>query len=268
MAAVEATSCRPRRVLVVGATSAIGAAICRILAPRGWVLILTGRDPSRLDSLANEIMSLGTTTHTMALDVADAAAVDGCVRRAVELAGGELDGAIICHGWSPPERDRKLEPDEIRMVFDVNLTSAAVILSTVAATLPARGFRESPSSPPHPGGFLAVISSVAGDRGRPGNFTYGAAKAGLTAYASGLRARMHCRGISVLTVKPGYVDSPMLRGLGVRRSAIVADPRQVARDIVRAIDAHGDILYTPWWWRWVLCAVRLLPEAIFKRLDT
>lgn len=248
----------PCRVLVVGATSGIGEAVARLLARRGWSLVVTGRDSGRLAQVAEGLRAHGASrVVSLSLDATEFGHAFEIVPKAAAAAGGPLDGVIVCHGWSPAEKGRLLSAEETRGVIDANFTSAAIILSAAAGHLEHRS-----------GGFLCVISSVAGDRGRPSNFTYGSAKAGLTAYCSGLRARLHSRGVAVLTVKPGYVDTPMLRALGVGRSWLVADADRVARDIVRAIDRRRDILYTPWFWRWILLAVRLIPEAIFKRLRT
>lgn len=252
----------PRNVLVVGATSGIGEAVCRILAGRGWNLVVTGRDAARIQAVADDLAVRGARrVESLVIDAVRPEEAETCVDRAAAAVGGRLDGVIVCHGWAPPERDRHLSAAEIRGVIDANFTSAAVILSAGAAHLEAqaqKGRRK--------GGFLAVISSVAGDRGRPSNFTYGSAKAGITAFASGLRGRLHAQGIAVLTVKPGFVDTPMLRSLGVKPSPLVATPQRVAAAIVEAIDRRRDVLYTPWFWRWILLVVRVIPEPLFKRL--
>lgn len=254
----------PPNVLVVGATSGIGEAVCRILAARGWHLVVTGRDEPRLRGVANDLAVRGAgRVEPLVLDAVRFDESAACVGRASAAIGGPLDGVIVCHGWSPPERDRWLSAEEIRGVIDANFTSAAVILASAASHLEQHAAHRRGR-----GSFLAVISSVAGDRGRPGNFTYGSAKAGLTAFASGLRARLHAKGVAVLTVKPGFVDTPMLRKLGVKPSPLVATPQRVAESIVRAIDHRSNVLYTPWFWRWIMLVVRLIPEPIFKRLGT
>ena len=114
-------------------------------------------------------------------------------------------------------------------------------------------------------GCIAALSSVAGDRGRGSNLVYGAAKAGLTAFLSGLRNRLSGAGVRVVTVKPGFVDTPMTDHLP--KNPLYASPERVARDVVRAIDTGADVVYTPWWWRFVMLAVRLIPERLFKRLS-
>ena len=115
-------------------------------------------------------------------------------------------------------------------------------------------------------GYLAAISSVAGDRGRQSNYTYGAAKAGLTAYLQGLRNRLYRSGVHVLTIKPGFVDTRMTQGRVNPNSPLVASAARVARDIDRAIRRRRNVIYTPWFWRPIMLAVRALPEFLFKRL--
>ncbi len=139
--------------------------------------------------------------------------------------------------------------------MEINLTSAVVLLSLFANYLEDRR-----------SGYLAVISSVAGDRGRQSNYTYGAAKAGLTAYLQGLRNRLYRSGVHVLTVKPGFVDTPMTHGRVNPDSPLVASPARVARDIDWAIRRRRNVIYTPWFWRPIMLAVRLVPEFVFKRL--
>jgi short-subunit dehydrogenase len=110
-----------------------------------------------------------------------------------------------------------------------------------------------------------ALSSVAGDRGRASNAVYGASKAGLAAFLSGLRNRLHASGVRVVTVKPGFVDTPMTARLP--KNPLYSPPERVANDLVRAVDRGRDVVYTPWWWRLVMLAVRLVPERIFKRLS-
>src|SRR6516164_9862855 len=126
----------------------------------------------------------------------------------------------------------------LRQSLDVNFLSAAELLEIAAAYFE-----------PRRSGFIAAISSVAGDRGRQSNYTYGAAKAGLTAYLQGLRNRLWRAGVHVLTVNPGFVDTPMTRGRINPNSLLVATPERVARDIDRALRRRRDVLYTPWFWR-------------------
>ncbi|WP_250523076.1 MULTISPECIES: SDR family NAD(P)-dependent oxidoreductase, partial [unclassified Caballeronia] len=113
-------------------------------------------------------------------------------------------------------------------------------------------------------GTLAVISSVAGDRGRPSNYLYGSAKAALQAFLEGLRARLFKVGVHVVDIKPGFVATPMTAGLPLP-GPLVATPEKVAKDIVRGIDRKKDVLYTPWFWWGIMLIIRNVPRFVFKR---
>lgn len=247
---------RPCGVLIVGATSAIGERLARLLAARGWFLVISGRSQEQLERIAADLRVRGAgSVHPLILDASDRPATDRCIDRAVGMLPGGLDGVIVCHGSFPDEKDRLLTAAETRDVVEVNFTSAAVVLTAAAAYLQQRR-----------SGFLAAISSVAGERGRQSNFTYGASKAALTALLSGLRNRLHPFGIPVLTIEPGFVDTPMTRGLDLPRFPSIASPERVAADIERAILRGADRIYTPWFWRWIMLGIRWIPESVFKRL--
>jgi short-subunit dehydrogenase len=114
-------------------------------------------------------------------------------------------------------------------------------------------------------GNITVISSVAGDRGRGSNYNYGAAKAGLSAYLQGLRNRLAASGVSVTTIKPGFVDTPMTAHL--KKSPLFASPEYVGQRLVRAADRGEAVVYTPWYWRLIMGIIIHIPECIFKRLS-
>src|ERR1700690_3871484 len=113
-------------------------------------------------------------------------------------------------------------------------------------------------------GVIALISSVAGDRGRQSNYVYGAAKAAVTAFASGLRQRLYRKGVAVITIKPGFVSTPMTAAFA--KNALWASPARVARDIVRAIERGTPVVYTPWFWRIIMTLICAVPERVFRRL--
>ena len=245
-----------RNVILIGATSGIARPLGRRLVVRGWNLVVTGRDAARLAPLADDLRVRGSgTVVTLVLDPTDGAAVAGLFGAAATLLGSPIDGVIVCHGTLPDESGTLLNVEQTRGAIDASFTSAAMVLAAAAQALENR-----------PGAFLAAISSVAGDRGRQSNYTYGAAKAGLTAYLSGLRNRLHPRGVAVLTVKPGIVRTPMTEGLSAARSPLAADADTVARDIERAILCRQAVLYPPWFWWPVMTVICASPEAIFKRL--
>jgi short-subunit dehydrogenase len=137
--------------------------------------------------------------------------------------------------------------------MEVNGTATAALALRAAARLEAQGH-----------GTLAVITSVAGVRGRASNYVYGAAKAMVSTLLSGLRQRLHGRGVRVVDVRPGFVDTPMTAAF--RKGALWAQPDKVARDIVSAVDRGAGVVYTPGFWRWIMLVIRHIPEFVFVRI--
>jgi decaprenylphospho-beta-D-erythro-pentofuranosid-2-ulose 2-reductase len=244
------------KVLILGATSGIARALGRVLAERQVELVLAGR---RLSDLERDAADLGIRGGTRARAIAfEALDFDGHAafyRRAQDLAGGPFDGVVLAYGYMTDQDVTEKDFAEARRTVDVNFTSALSILNVVANDMEERR-----------SGWIAAISSVAGDRGRQSNYTYGASKAGLSAYLGGLRNRLHASGVHVLEVKPGFVDTPMTQGLLDPNSPLVASPETVARAIDRAIRARKNVVYTPWFWRGIMTTIRSIPESIFKRL--
>jgi short-subunit dehydrogenase len=244
-------------VLIVGATSAIGAALARELAPRaardGGRLLLAGRDAAGLDALVRDLdvrFGAAASAHRFEATALDTHAA--LLAECVEAAGGPLAGVVVCHGLAPDESEGR-DPATVRAVVDVNYASAVSVLGLAADHLDPAG-----------GGFLCGIASVAGVRGRAGNWLYGSAKAGLVAALSGMRQQLHARGVAVITVLPGFTDSPMTWGRTTM--FLVASPERVARDIDRAIRRRRSVVYTPWFWRWIMLAIRMIPEWMFRRM--
>lgn len=244
-----------QNLLIVGATSAVAQAVARRLVRRGWNLFLAARDEEALESLAADLRVRGGTKVVTGRFEAGGAAPLETWTAAVNAFPRGLDGILVCHGYLPDERAGLLGSDEIRRTVDVNFTSVAVLLAAAAEYFADRRR-----------GFIAAISSVAGDRGRQSNFCYGAAKAGLTAFLGGLRNRLHSRNVHVLTIKPGIIDSPMIRGLEVGPRLLVTTPDRVAADIERAILRRIDTVYSPWFWRPIMGVITAIPETVFKRL--
>jgi len=240
-------------IVIVGATSGIAKALCTELASRGANLVLAGRN---IEELQREAADLRTRfQRDVFVQRFDAADVDHFARFWADCAGHFADGAtgvVVCYGFLPVQDEAQREATVLRRSFDVNFTSPAALLEVAAAYFEQRR-----------SGFLAAISSVAGDRGRQSNYLYGAAKAGLSAYLQGLRNRLHRSGVHVLSIKPGLVATRMTAG---KKSALMATPERVARDIAKAIHRRKNVVYTPWIWQPIMCVIRAMPEAIFKRL--
>jgi short-subunit dehydrogenase len=242
-----------KKVLIIGGTSGIAQALAGQLAQSGAALHLLGRSAPKLELVAANLKSrFGANVSTAAINFDDFAAHAPAIAEAAARLGG-LDAAILCHGSLGDQKACEVDFRLTEAEFRTNCLGAMSFLSHVANRFEQEG-----------AGQIVAISSVAGDRGRQSNYVYGAAKAGLTAYLQGLRNRLHPRGVKVLTVKPGFVDTAMTAHL--KKGLLMASPEKVARDILRAADRDCCVLYTPWFWRWIMLIIKLIPEKIFRRL--
>jgi short-subunit dehydrogenase len=242
-----------RRVLIVGATSAIAEATARRFAKEGDRLFLTGRDVGKLERIAQDLRIRGATqVDTHRLDVTQLSAHEAALARA-EMCLGGLDTVLIAHGTLPDQRECEKSVELSVKEFNTNGLSAIALLTRLASK-----FEQKRS------GTIAVITSVAGDRGRQSNYIYGSAKGALSTFLQGLRNRLSSLGVHVLTIKPGFVDTPMTATF--KKGPLWASPDRVARDILNAIGKRKDVIYTPWFWRPIMLVIRLIPERVFKRM--
>jgi decaprenylphospho-beta-D-erythro-pentofuranosid-2-ulose 2-reductase len=241
------------RVLIIGATSAIAQAFARLRMQRGDEIFLVARDAAKLQVLAADLQVRGAKKiGTLALD-ANEFEGHGLMFEAARRELGGLDVVLIAHGLLGDQKAAERDFRLAELAYQTNLLSVVSMLTPISAYFEAQRC-----------GTIAVISSVAGERGRQSNFIYGSAKGGLSLYLAGLRNRLHSSGVTVLTIKPGYVDTPMTAHL--QKGLLFASPETVARDISRAIETRRDVLYTPAFWFWIMLVVRLIPETVFKRL--
>lgn len=240
-----------QRILIVGATSAIAEATARIYAARGAHFFLLGRDPAKLQAIADDLRVRGAKSATCRnLDVADLDAHAMALDAAWEQLEG-VDLALIAHGSLPNQSACETSTELALREFAVNGTATIALSAAIAQRLQA------PAT-------LAVISSVAGDRGRASNYLYGSAKAAVSAFLSGLRQRLNGRGVNVLTIKPGFVDTPMTREF--RKGILWAKPDGIARGIVRAVERRKSVVYLPFFWRPIMTIIRIIPEFVFRRI--
>lgn len=222
-------------------------------AARGDTLYLAGRDSDELARLAADLsLRFTTTVDHGVFDIADTASHAEFVKQAVSVLGG-LDGVVLAAGYMANQADAAGDFTIVEKMVSVNYLGAMSVLDRCADVLAAEGK-----------GFIVGISSVAGDRGRQSNYYYGSAKAGLTAYLSGLRNRLSVRGVHVMTVKPGFVDTAMTYGL--EGMFLVASPDDIGRQIARAVEKRRNTVYLPWFWRYIMLIIRHIPEFVFKRL--
>ncbi|MBC8069896.1 MAG: SDR family NAD(P)-dependent oxidoreductase [Deltaproteobacteria bacterium] len=238
------------RVLILGATSAIAAEIALRYAQRGATLYLVGRSAEKLTDVCAR---LGDAVLGWELaDLDETARNAAVVERAITTLGG-LDIAVIAHGLLGDQRASEHDWAAADQILRTNLASPVSLLLPIADHCERVG-----------AGHIAVLSSVAGDRGRPRNFTYGAAKAGLTVYLQGLRSRLWSAGVGVHTFKLGPVDTPMT--VDHPKSILFARADAVAETIVEGIDRGVAEAYVPKFWRPILGVVRRLPESWFQRV--
>lgn len=240
-----------QRVLIIGATSAIAEATAREYARRGAALFLVGRDLQRLEAIAADLRirgATGTTVHRM--DVNDQSEHGATLDVAWRALGG-ADVVLVAHGTLPDQARCEQSVDYAMQEFATNGTSTIALATTIAPRLTS-------------GATLAVISSVAGDRGRASNYLYGAAKAAVSAFLSGLRQAQATRGVNVLTIKPGFVDTPMTASF--KKGALWAKPEQVASGIVSAVDKRRAVVYLPWFWWGIMFVITHIPEFVFRRI--
>jgi decaprenylphospho-beta-D-erythro-pentofuranosid-2-ulose 2-reductase len=241
------------RVLIVGATSAMAGETARVYAAYGARLFLTGRNAERLEAVAADLRVRGAqAVETAVLDVTDRRRCEAVVEAAWAAFDG-LDVALVAHGVLPDQARCQASAAETADALEVNFVSTAALLTPLANRFETARR-----------GCIAVITSVAGDRGRQSNYVYGAAKGGLDRFLEGLRNRLFHAGVAVVTLKPGFVDTPMTAGM--RQGPLFASARRAGRDIHRAIERRRDVAYIPWFWRPIMAIIRAIPEGMFKRL--
>lgn len=239
--------------LIVGATSGIASRVAECLACSGHTLVLLARDEERATILAAHLQILGATRTLCLAFEATQPELHATVLRSVIGEIGDIDLALVAHGVLPDEDACRLQPEELIRSANINFTSAVVWLSLLGEHMRQRG-----------SGCLVGISSVAGDRGRASNYAYGAAKAGITAFLSGLRAYLSSCGVKVITVKPGIVNTEMTAHIQKKPFAVA--PEVVADGILRAVESGQDEVYLPRRWRMIMLIIRCIPEFIFKKM--
>ncbi len=239
--------------IILGATSSMARAFARIVAEEGAHVILAGRDLDDMKRTAADCRARGAAgAEAVKFDARRPESFKAPIARAKE-GPGSINAAVFI-GSMPDQVAIDADPTLIRGVVADNFTGPAEFLHRLAPLLEERG-----------AGTIIGVGSVAGDRGRIGNYVYGAAKAGFATYLSGLRNRLARSGAHVMTVKPGFVDTAMT--WGIEGMFLVASPEKIAADILRAARRKRNILYTPFFWRYIMAIIRAIPEPIFKKLS-
>jgi len=244
----------PKRILVLGATSGIAEACIRIWAERGENLYLVARNADKLAAVAADARTRGANYVDFAVaDLDNTTSHPELLAHAINSLAG-LDVAYFALGvlGEQPRAERSF--DEAAKILHTNFVAPVSLLTWLANYCAQRH-----------SGTLAVLSSVAGDRGRKSNYVYGSSKAGLSAFLAGLRNRVDREGVTVITIKPGPVKTAMTQSM--KGSEKFADVEKVAATIVKAIDKKQDVVYVPGIWRIIMGVIKVIPERTFKKLN-
>jgi len=242
-----------RKILIIGATSAIAQETAKLFAEKHDALFLVGRDVDKLEAMTADLKVRGA--HQVAyytLDLNEFDQHEPMLEQAYKSLEG-LDTVLIAYGTLDDQKACEQDFAQACSALRTNFISVVSLLTPIANRLEKQHY-----------GCIAVISSVAGDRGRQSNYVYAAAKGGLSLFLQGLRNRLQSANVCVLTIKPGFVDTPMTANF--KKGALWAQPETVARGIFRAIKSRRNVIYLPWFWRFIMMVIRLIPEPIFKRM--
>lgn len=245
---------QPRRILILGATSAIAIAVARDLIAPDARFFLVARDGDKLEAMRRDLVTRGAASvATLVVDLDDTGAHEAMLADAVRSLDS-IDLALIAYGVLGDQDTAQAGFSAAAAILHTNFLSAVSLITWLA------NYFEREHK-----GTLAVISSVAGDRGRKSNYVYGASKGALNIFLDGVRNRVDRSGVHVLTIRPGFVATPMTSHL--KQGPLFATPAQVAKGIVKAIASRKDVVYVPWFWRPVMFVIRSVPEFIFKKLN-
>jgi len=242
------------KVLIVGATSAIAQETAKRFAEEGNDLFLIARNEANLQAVADDLRVRGANkVETAVLDLNELSEHAGLLENVNQSLGG-LDIALIAHGTLGDQEASQADFDLARQELKTNFLSIVSLLTPIANQFEAQK-----------SGVIVVVSSVAGDRGRQSNYVYGTAKAGVTTFLQGLRNRLSKVGVSVITIKPGFVDTPMTAH--IEKGPLYVGPDVIANGIYQAILNKQDVVYLPVFWFGIMTVIRHIPEGIFKRLS-
>jgi len=239
-------------ILIIGASSDIARATAREYAKHGYDIYLAARNSSRLDDFSKDItIRTNQKIKTIDLDILDYLSHQGFYDNLDE----KPLGVICAVGYLGDQSTSQNNFDEAQKIINTNFTGVVSLLNIIANDFEIRK-----------SGFIVGISSVAGDRGRKSNYTYGSAKAALTTYLSGLRNRLYESNVHVMTVKPGFVDTKMTEGMDLPEK-LTAQPSEVAETIYKAQQKNKNVLYTKWIWQWIMLIIKSIPEWKFKSMS-
>ena len=241
-----------KSVLILGAKSDIAKSLAEVYADAGFLVQLACRDSQELDSFCQHLkVKYQVQAELYDLDVNNTAGISGFMDGLSCLP----DVLISAIGLLGDQGQAEQDLEHCLSIVNTNYAHLIGFINQFANAFQDRG-----------SGSIVGISSVAGDRGRKSNYIYGSAKAGFTAYLSGLRNRLESKGVHVMTVKPGFVNTAMTKDMDLPEK-LTAQPYQVAEVIFKAERKQKDVIYTLWFWRWIMLIIAHIPERIFKKLS-
>ena len=243
-----------KNILIIGATSSIASECSRLWASEKASFFLVGRNIEKLDNIAKDILVRGALkVKVFEMDFTNTENHQVMLTECLKFID-ELDIALIAHGTLPNQKSCELNAELLLSEFSINTLSTIGLLTILANYFENKG-----------SGAIGVITSVAGDRGRPSNYVYGSSKAAISVFCDGMRVRLFNAGVSLTDIRPGFVETPMTANL-IFPKLLVSKPSQIAKRIITGIEKHKDILYTPVYWRLIMFCIRSIPKSIFRYL--
>lgn len=240
-----------KTLVVFGATSAIAQAYAGLVSVKYEKVLLIARNTEATEQIATHLRVISNAVVEVITE--DLSVIAHHEKLVEQVFSGSVDTALIAYG-ELTDQIRCINDTEYAMQqFNLNGTSTISLSVGIARKMAEQG-----------SGSLAVIGSVAGDRGRRSNYYYGTAKSAVASFLSGLRSDMQSQGVNVITVKPGFVDTPMTSEF--KKGLLWASAEKVASDIDKAVSNNKSVIYTPWFWRFIMLVIKSIPEALFKRL--
>lgn len=240
-------------IIVLGASSAIAEATLRLFAARGDCLYLFARNEERLNIIASDLRVRGAkNVYVSVLNVDDMKACVLDLNKSFEQLGC-VDLVLVAYGTLPDQKACEHSRELTYQVIATNALSTILLLTEIANRLERQQQ-----------GLLAVITSVAGDRGRQSNYVYGAAKGMVSIFLQGLQQRLHPAGVGVIDIKPGFVDTPMTKH--IPKNVLWVKPEVIADGIVKSLSKKSGVVYFPWFWRYIMILIKIIPTKIFKMM--
>ena len=241
-------------ILILGATSSIAKHTTRLFAADEHSLYLVARNEDKLASMKQDMLVRGATeVNYEVLDLSDDSKHQDLIKRATESMGS-IDTVFIAYGTLANQADSAASYENTLKELQINCLSVISLLTILANQLEQQG-----------SGSIAVISSPSGDRGRQSNYIYGTAKGALTVFLQGLRNRLSKSNVHVLTIKPGFVDTPMTKDF--KKGFLWVSPEVISKGIYNAIKKKREVVYLPFFWRYIMMIIKLIPEKLFKYLS-